>query len=360
MQRSRSQRVGGRTIRFSRWVLGRVSAATSAAVAIAIAVAVLTSESHAAEANSANDSELTLRQMLFATVKVVHPRSTATGFILTVPAPVSESVSAGDGATSTPPAATAAAPQPVVRRWLVTAAHVLEPMDTDQCTLVCHRRDASGVWQPVEVSVALKREGQNLWTKHPSADVAVLPVEVPGDVEIPVIGLDAVSSDDLLQYLDLLPGTEILCFGFPHAGIFEPTKERFAIVRHGCLSSYPAAPASEQPTVLCSFNTFEGDSGGAIVVERPVEQNSHLIHPVAGTDSRVAETGPRSSRWMILGLVQGQHFVNEGYSLVYQQGTYRLRLGLSLVVPGQLIRETFEHAQRSASALKPANAPAAP
>ena len=117
------------------------------------------------------------------------------------------------------------------------------------------------------------------------------------------------------------------CVGFPHAAQFQPSEAGFPVVRLGCIASYPMMPVTEHPTYLVDFNTFEGDSGG-------------LVYWMGGSED------DRKTVVKVLGLTQGQHFLDEKYKVIYQSGHIRKRLGLGIVVHAQTIRETIDGLSR--------------
>ena len=77
----------------------------------------------------------------------------------------------------------------------------------------------------------------------------------------------------------------------------------------------------KHPTFLVDYNTFEGDSGGPVYLEM------------------VRDGKPQIK---IVGLVHGQHFIEERYKLVYQEGVTKKRLGLAIIVNSQAILETIQ------------------
>jgi hypothetical protein len=77
-------------------------------------------------------------------------------------------------------------------------------------------------------------------------------------------------------------------------------------------------PYEKHATFLVDYNTFEGDSGGPVYSE---------------------ELG---GSMKIIGLVHAQHFLDERFKLVYQEGMTRKRLGLAIIVNSQAILETIE------------------
>lgn len=249
----------------------------------------------------AGAEESFLSTMIRCTVKIVNPGSTASGFLVELP----------------------------TGSWaLVSAAHVFNNMRGEQCTVVLHRRDEEGkiVKNPQVVSV--RREGKQLWQRHATADVAALRVDFGPEDNLGVLPFDRLArSEELAEILE--PGTLVRALGFPHANIFKGNPEEFGVARLGCIASYPLLPLSERPTFLVDMNSFEGDSGGPVFV---VEE---------GQKSEAGE-GPNALRGRVIGLVSGQHFVDEEYKLIYQSGKFRHRMGLAIVVPSPFIREVLE------------------
>lgn len=210
--------------------------------------------------------------------------------------------------------------------FVVTAAHVFEAIKGDKATLVlrCWNADSEEfVRDPREI--ALREKGQPLWTKHPKHDVAVL--ELSGRaLEIDPLPLDALATEADFKRLE--PGELVRCVGFPHAAQFDPSKPGFPLVRLGCIASYPLSPLSKNPTFLVDFNTFEGDSGGPVVIER-------------------RRASSKQTRLAILGVIHGQHMLDEKYELIYARGQIRKRLGLSIIINAQAIQETIQRHQNS-------------
>jgi hypothetical protein len=242
--------------------------------------------------------------MMRATVKLQHDKSTATGFILRQPKPDS----------------------PGGSRWvLVTAAHVLERSSDSETTLVYRIREAEGVYRKESTALSIRKDGRPLWTQHPTEDVAVMVVTPPEKVDLPEISTESLGSDELLRKEGVHPGQTVTCLGYPHRT--EANQAGFPILRTGSIASYPLIPASLNKTFMLSANTFEGDSGGPIYL---------------------AQTGPRDSGdksddvRLILGLMHGQHFLDEEMAMIYGNSKVRHRLGLGIVVQAAFIRETLE------------------
>jgi len=238
-------------------------------------------------------------QMVLNTFKITNSKSNGSVFILTRPAPDD-------------PAAT--------QTILVTAKHVLEKMEADTATVILRKKKDDGLYEKVPMKLNLRREGKALWTQHPTEDVAVMIVTLPPEVERPNLSIDLLAKDETLRTQDIHPGTSIFCSGFPHAGQFDPGDAGFPVIRTGCIASFPLIPTSKTKTFLADFNTFEGDSGGAIFI--------------AGADEKKTR--------LIVGLVHGQHFIEEKYKNIYQSGEVKHRLGLGIIVHASAIRSAIE------------------
>ncbi len=238
-------------------------------------------------------------QIVLATYRLEHPKTSATAFAIRRPD---------------------AADQDGGQLLLVTAAHVLEKMEGEKAKLVLRRQDSSGQWEAAPVDVAIRDGDKPLWKKHPKHDVAVLRFPSPQHT-VDSIPLAALANAQDWKAAAVEPGALVRCVGFPHAAQFKPSPAGFPLTRLGCVASYPLTPFEKHATFLVDYNTFEGDSGGPVYL-----QYSHDDH----------------AQVKILGLVHGQHMLDERYELVYQQGLIRKRLGLAIVVNSQAILETIE------------------
>jgi hypothetical protein len=246
-------------------------------------------------------------RLMLSTVKLASPASAGTAFVLSRPAP-------GEGAA--------------VQYLLVTAEHMLEHVRGDATTVIFHKRKADGGYAKVPLKVPVRRDGKLLWTRHPTADVAVLPVTPPDDARPPGVGVDLLASDADLARLDVHPGDALRCVGYPHPNQFESGAAGFAVVRAGCVASFPLFPTAKTRTFLGEFNVFEGDSGAAVYL--------------AAERYRAGTAGAQASAGLILGLVSGQHFLDEEFRMVYQSGKFRHRMGMAIVVHASAVKETIE------------------
>jgi Trypsin-like peptidase domain len=242
--------------------------------------------------------------MMRATVKLQHDKSTGTGFVLR---------------QSRPDAAGGS------RSILITAAHVFERTNDDKTTVVYRTQEAEGVFQKQSTPLQLSKEGQPLWAKHPTEDVAVIVVTLPEKADIPEIATETLASDELLRKYEVHPGQTATCLGYPHR--VEGNEAGFPILRAGAIASYPLIPSAANRQFMLSANTFEGDSGGPIYLTEPGRATS--------------DAKPEEVR-LILGLMHGQHFLDEEMTTIYGNSKQRHRLGLGIVIQAAFIRETIE------------------
>lgn len=249
--------------------------------------------------------------LMLATVKVSTPETTGTAFILGRPP-------GPDGGAA--------------RSVLVTARHTFERARGNEVTVAFHRRTADGIYTPFPTRVPLRHGGKPLWVAHPSADVAVLEVTPPAEVPVPAVPVDLLATDADLKRLRVHPGEAIRCVGFPHPNQFDSGPGGFAVVRSGCIASYPLLPTATTRTFIADLNVFEGDSGAAVYLSDP-------DRPVAGAK-------PGAPARLILGLVTGQHFIDEEFRMIYQSGKFRHRMALAVVVHASTIRETIDRLPR--------------
>jgi hypothetical protein len=252
----------------------------------------------AAEADDLNT------QLMLATVKIANERSTATAFLLHRPV---------NG-------------RPEGQYVLVTAAHVLEQMVGDTATLFFRHREAEGVYKKLPLKLDVRKAGKPLWTKHPAVDVAALAVVPPPGADVPKLSLELLATDEDLKRYRVHPGDTVMGLGYPHR--FEANEAGFPVLRSGPIASFPLWPTRTTKTFLMHYNAFEGDSGGPVYLADP----GRLVG---------GKRQPQEVR-LLLGLVVGQHFIDEQVKMLYETRKVRHRLGMAIVVHASFIRETVE------------------
>lgn len=238
--------------------------------------------------------------MTRSTVKIAGQGSVATGFVVNRPA-----------AEGTPPS-----------HLLVTADHVLTQVRGDEVKVFFHKAEPDGSFSKAPVPLTVRRDGKPLWTKHPTADVAVIAVTPPIDAQPPGIPDQKLASEDDLGRVGAEAGDLVRCAGFPHPNQFDTGEAGFPVTRLGCVAGASILPSSKSKTLLVDLNVFEGDSGAAVYLADPNRTNG-------GAE-------------LVLGLVVGQHFIDEEYRMTYQAGKLRHRMALAILAPSWTIRETIQ------------------
>ncbi|WP_297696316.1 serine protease [Phenylobacterium sp.] len=234
-------------------------------------------------------------QLMQATVQVEQPlgdgtRTVGTGFLISDPTP--------DGRP---------------RTILITANHVLEGMPGAAARIGFRFQNADGSWsyapQPVEIRDA---KGHELWTHHPSRDVAALAITAPPAFAKAAIPLNYLAGDDTFTHYQVEAGDEMMALGFPRG--LAANQAGFPILRAGRVASYPLAPAKIFPTFLLDFSVFPGNSGGPVFM--------------TDQDHRHDPTGVQDPQF-IAGLLTQQVELNHE------------RLEIGIVTHAKFIRETL-------------------
>ena len=128
---------------------------------------------------------------------------------------------------------------------LVTAEHVLRQMTGDEATVLYRRREADGGYTKSPAKLKVRDGGKAVWTRHPTADVAVMDVSPPPEASFPEVPAALLSSDADLSRYEVHPGDLIRCVGFPHPNQFQANESGFGVARLGCIASYPLLPTNK-------------------------------------------------------------------------------------------------------------------
>jgi Trypsin-like peptidase domain len=143
---------------------------------------------------------------------------------------------------------------------LITAAHVLDGVKGEDASLMLRRKNPDGTYSAVPHLIKLRKNGKNLYVKHPDADVAAMYVALPADLPLSFLPLSALADDARLLDLEVHPGDDLLCLGFPLASNFNT----FPVIRSGPLASYPLTPSHSIKIYYYNFHVFQGNSGGPV------------------------------------------------------------------------------------------------
>jgi hypothetical protein len=209
---------------------------------------------------------------------------------------------------------------------LVTAAHVLEDMPSDNAILQLRRR-ANGGWVRIPMPIRIRANGQPLWRKHPQADVAVMYVPVPGDAGLEMASTDLLASDADLAKFEIHPGDELECLGYPLG--LEANDAGFPVLRSGTIASYPLLPTATTKSFLFDFRIFKGNSGGPVYF---TDRNRYY-----GNTTHLGETIR-----LLVGLVSQESVMPEHIIGPYSEELRQLQLGLAVVIHASLIKQAIE------------------
>lgn len=201
------------------------------------------------------------------------------------------------------------------RTVLVTANHVLKGMPGAIARIGYRVRNPDGSWSYAPQTFRIRDQGgRELWTRHPSRDVAAMAITAPPEFAKAAIPQSYLANDETFTKHDVEAGDEMMALGFPRG--LSANTAGFPILRSGRVASYPVSPAKIFPTFLLDFAVFPGNSGG------PVFVTDHA-HPDDAAKGRTAEPE------FIAGLLTQQVELN------------RERLEIGIVTHASFIRETL-------------------
>lgn len=217
-----------------------------------------------------------------------------------------------------------------LRYVLVTAAHVLDNIKADEALLHLRKRTASG-YADLPARFKIRANGKALWTHHadPQVDVAVTYLGLPDEAyitKVPLVSTDLLVDDYRLRALDVHPGDELLCLGFPHGIAVGPGF--FPVLRSGKIASYPVVPTAETKVMLFDFHVFPGNSGGPVYFD----QTARGVHGGLAVGTQRFIAGLVTQSVFHASRVQGQNITLE------QQES----LDLGVVIHAHFIREALE------------------
>ena len=184
-------------------------------------------------------------ELIHATVQLEQPlgdgtRTVGTGFLIDAPGP--------DGKP---------------RTVLVTANHVFEKMPGRDARVGYRVENADGSWSYAPTTIKIRdKAGHELWTHHPSRDVAAISITAPPAFAKAAIPENWLAEDATFNKLEVGAGDEMMALGFPRG--LAANQAGFPILRSGKVASYPIAPSKIFPTFLLDFSVFPGNSGGPV------------------------------------------------------------------------------------------------
>jgi S1-C subfamily serine protease len=200
---------------------------------------------------------------------------------------------------------------------LVTAAHVLNDIAGDLAKLQMRSRGGDGAYSTFWLDLNIRKNGKQLYTTHDTVDLAAMYIGIPKNVPLTLVPIDFLADDKRIEELEIHPGDEAYCLGFPLAA---STPGGFPILRTGRIASYPITPAAKVKSVVFDLFLYPGNSGGPV----------YYVY-----DNRIIKGAIHIGRWSgILGLVIQQASSN-------LPGFTDKPLNLGIIVPAYFIRETI-------------------
>jgi len=209
---------------------------------------------------------------------------------------------------------------------LVTADHLLNTIKGDKITLHLRKKNGDS-YQRIRYPVNIRKDGKNLWKKHPDADVAVMYVSLPNEADITLLPMSFLATDEHLKTYEIRPGDQLFTLGFPLGQ--EANEAGFPILRTGTIASYPIIPTKKTKHFLFDFEVYQGNSGGPVFL---ISQNRFYK---GATHIGIVR--------MILGLVSQERTVREYRKSIYETGQKIHPLKIAVVVHAIFIREAIEN-----------------
>lgn len=251
-----------------------------------------------------------IEDVLSATFRVTDKNTSGTCFLVRV----------GDKEDSTPS-----------RIVLVTAAHGFQQISGEACWIILREKRDDDTYVRREHRLSLRDGDKPRWKKHPDADIAVMPIDLPPGVEVTPFHLEQLATERDVAQRRVRVAQEAWIPGYPAQ--LEASPAGWPVLRRGSLASYPLAPVSANKTMLINASSFGGDSGAPVVVFPTVER---------ATESAASHDAKQVTRPLIAGMVLGMHRQTDKTTTPFEERTQHTPLDLSIVVQAPLIRETIE------------------
>lgn len=198
---------------------------------------------------------------------------------------------------------------------LATAAHVLEQMSGDGCEIFLRRREDDGQYSRQQLTIAIRKDGKPLWTRHPDVDLISMFLELPEMVLFNPIPFEQVADEARVSDRTIRAGKETWIPCFPAK--LEANEAGWAVLRHGSIASHPLVPVKKVRTLLVDYKNFGGDSGAPVAM---IVNNQPLV----------------------VGIVSGMHRQTDRSNLPFEERIMHTPMGLSIVTQAAYLRETIE------------------
>ncbi len=209
---------------------------------------------------------------------------------------------------------------------LVTAAHVLDSITSQQAVLFARQRHGDD-WKKVPMPLRIRNEkNAPLWVRNPHADVAAMYVGFPAALKPASIVSTALFVEDrTLKEFEVRPGDRVFVLGYPFG--LDSSSGGFPILRAGWIASYPLLPSRSVGKFLISFKVFKGNSGGPVYL---IDYNRFYQ---GGTHIGVVH--------FFIGLVSEEMLLTQQQRGPYSSTTQQYPLDVAVVIPASLIADTI-------------------
>jgi hypothetical protein len=204
-------------------------------------------------------------------------------------------------------------PDGTPRTVLITAGHVFRDMSDSVVSIGYRFQGPDGEWRYSAQPLTIRQGANQLWTRNPSQDIAVIQVQAPPEFAKAAIPLAWLADEAGLVQAAVGPGDEMYVLGYPEG--FASNPQGFPILRVGRVASYPLTPTKAFQTFLLDLKVFNGNSGSPVFM-------------IPGLRRRPGAPDPSTP--LVAGMVASQTVV----------GDERLELGI--VIEADYIRDTLK------------------
>lgn len=198
---------------------------------------------------------------------------------------------------------------------LATAAHVMEQMAGNECELVLRSASEDQVFSRQPLTIMIRNEGKQLWTRHPDIDIATILVDLPENVAVRPLLLEQLADEARVIDKTVRVGRETWVPCYPAK--LESNEAGWPVLRKGSIASHPLTPVKSTKTMLIDYTAFGGDSGSPVAM--------------------IVNDQP-----FIVGVVLGMHRQTDRSSLPFEERTMHTPMGLSIVGQAAFLLETID------------------
>ena len=202
----------------------------------------------------------------------------------------------------------------------MTAAHVLEKAKGETAVLVYRKASPDGSLARAAAKLRIREGGNPRWQRHPTADVAAMPVTAPEGAG--AFELSRVADADVFDEKKLRVAQDVWIPCYP-AGT-EGNEAGWPVLRHGTVATHPLRPAKGLKKFFVDFSTFGGDSGAPVL-------------------ARVGPAG--EAKPTVVGLVLAMQRQTDRVKMPFEERVMHTPLGLCVVAPATLLREIIRETE---------------